>query len=301
MTRVAIWVVVTWIASVSVTARAGTPTDDFFDWPMWSDGKAEVNLYDATEVRYGKARTANEATLIFVKEDHRGEDLVKADNPRNGDLPALKLNWVVSVPTGIYTYRQQASVFINRETNEPFRETFASHEWCGNTFKDLRRRNKHEWRYSYSSYFGSEGDGEKTLAPSKYPPKAQVLVDALPAFVRALQKKTGATVELAAVPTLWSNKANPAAMELIDIQLRVVKRETVTVPAGTFQAWRVEATYPDGGRDVYHVADDDARRLLHMTRADGAVYKLRKSLRVAYWQLNNPGDQKLKEGSGIRR
>ncbi|MBI1373505.1 MAG: hypothetical protein GC159_12320 [Phycisphaera sp.] len=292
---------------LTANVTAAPPTEPFFDRHMWSDGKAEVNLYDATEVRYGVARKATEAVLIFVKEDHRAADMVKADDASKADLPAVKLNWSVEVPTGIYTYRQQASVFLNRKTNVPFRETFASHEWCGNTWKDLRWDGT-KCDYKWSSYFGDEADGDKQLKFYGATPdsKSGVLFsDALPAIVRTLQydelgngdgKWYGAT---GCAFTLWSNRATPDAISHC-VGFNATGGHKTTVPAGTFTAWRIVAHYTDNVEDVYYVEDGPQRRLLKMQRADGAVYELRKSMRVDYWNHHDPGEESLKQGAGVK-
>jgi len=46
------------------------------------------------------------------------------------------------------------------------------------------------------------------------------------------------------------------------VTLRVLRQETVEVPAGTFQAWRVEVRAPGGVKQTAWYATDSARRLL---------------------------------------
>ena len=46
------------------------------------------------------------------------------------------------------------------------------------------------------------------------------------------------------------------------VTLRVLRQETVEVPAGTFQAWRVEVRAPGVKQTAWYAADDTARRLL---------------------------------------
>ncbi|MAE60397.1 MAG: hypothetical protein CMJ49_03470 [Planctomycetaceae bacterium] len=309
--RLAMGMVVVGAAVLAITAtRSGATSrpvfppivDGGFFGAAWDDGLAEINMYEATEVRYGKPRAATEAALIVVKEDHRSEDMVKADDPKRGDLPAIKLNWAVTVPTGIYTYRQMASVFMDRRTGEAFRETFSNQEWCGNTFKDLRRRDDGEEAkldYRWSSYFGSEGDGERT---EKVTLGARPIVfhDALPVWVRSLEFDGWGQGrrQFRLVPTLWANRALPGRFEVIEGEVVVEGREMVQVPAGEFEAWRVEVFIGETV-EVYHVDVSRWHRLLRMERADGAVYALKKSMRRAYWGEHDPGDEKLKAGVGI--
>ena len=269
--------------------------NEFFDDALWHDGKAEVSLYDATEVRYGKPRKAEEATLIVVKEDHRSRDFVKADNSINAGLPALKLNWVVDVPTGIYTYRQMASVFLDRRTGLPFRETFASHEWCGSTFKDLKqvtRTTASTFNYAWTSYFGSEGKGSKTVRAIG----DALWSDALPVTLRGLPfggEKKNWNAEV--LPTLWANKAQPDKMKPAKVTVNIANKESINVPAGEFEVWRVEVNYSAESQEVYYIETKPPHRLIQMHRADGAEYKLRKTMRIDYWNHHDPGDESLRD------
>ena len=65
--------------------------------PLWDDGKAEVAIYEAREIRYGRPHESR-AVFIVVKEDFHRELLVKADPPYEGKqlIPVLKLNAVHS-------------------------------------------------------------------------------------------------------------------------------------------------------------------------------------------------------------
>jgi len=82
--------------------------------PLWDDGRAEVSIYEAVEVRYAQPRTG-QVVQILVKEDHLPGTWVKADDPsRAGLVPVLKFNWIFKVPTGVYSYEQMLSAFLRR-------------------------------------------------------------------------------------------------------------------------------------------------------------------------------------------
>lgn len=270
-------------------SSADADTRPLFDESPWHDGNAEVNFYDATELRYGEQRTADEAVLIFVKEDHRSDMMVKADDPGDADLPAVKLNWVVEIPTGLYTYRQQASVFVNRETNLPFRQTFASHEWCGNVFKDLRRTGPDAYRYEWTTYFEQDGEGSRQIATDTAAPV--IFADALPVYVRTVQRDHAVAV----LPSLRSIRAQAEGFGPAPGTLELGEEREITVPAGDFVVQPVTVTYEDGRVDVYEVEAGGSRRLLRMRLADGSCYELRRSLRIDYWNRNAPTDEALRE------
>ena len=99
----------------------------------------------------------NQKTVIFIS---KPDELVKADDWKQpGLLPVLKLNTVIEVPTGIYTYRQMVSVFFHRATLQNIKETLTSHEWCGNSFKELLNFNPH---HSFRAHTYWDGMGEVT-------------------------------------------------------------------------------------------------------------------------------------------
>src|SRR6266571_9339037 len=90
--------------------RAAEPVagpNPFSSNPLWDDGRAEIDAYEAAISRYGTPRTLT-AYLIVVKEDFSKRQLVKADPDHDpGDLlTVLKLNHVINYQTGIYSYHQ---------------------------------------------------------------------------------------------------------------------------------------------------------------------------------------------------
>ncbi len=72
-------------------------------------------------------------------------------------------------------------------------------------------------------------------------------------------------------------------------------RDHAATPAGLYDdAYRVDVTV-GGKRDSYWFDPAPPHVLIRMERADGAVYSLRKTLRIAYWEHHDPGDEKLLE------
>jgi len=298
-------------------AAIGPPVDvGFLTDAHWSDGRAEVNYYEAVEPRYGIEREADEAVLIFVKEDHRSDTLVKADDPARADLPAMKLNWITSIPTGIYTYQQMASVYVHRETGEVFRETFASHEWCGNTFLDLRTTmptspSAGDYRLAWTSYFAGEARGEKRFEGGAVPADALLIrLRALP-FEEHADRRSGdgadatgnggdesstvAQWPVTLLPSLRRNRVDPDTMRPVRANVRLAAAETIETPAGSFacrlvevEAADPEAAPPNAGLGRYWIEAAFPHRLIAMELADGSTYRLARSERLAYWQMNDP-------------
>ncbi|MEL7060212.1 MAG: hypothetical protein AAGN46_09340 [Acidobacteriota bacterium] len=250
----------------------------------WYEGEAEVNAYEATLEKYGAAREAERVIHILVTEGHDPEMLVKADDWRRDDLvPMLKFNSVVSVRTGIYHYQQMLSFFFDRRDLGLAKMTLASHEWCGNTFKQLVN---HDGRstYDFNTYWDGQGDGSFEVDF----PEDLVIYEALPVAVRPLRFAEGLTVE---TPLLGPQRSSQATRPVIEkATVRVGAVETIEVPFGRGRAWPVTVEHA-GGSDALWFEADFPHRLLRWEQAGGDRFELSASDRLAYWQLTGPGDE----------
>ncbi len=249
----------------------------------WYQGKAEVNFYNAQEVRYRVRRPA-EVYHIIVTEKHKKDLLVKADDWRQPDLlDVFKFNNVITVPTGIYTYRQMLSLFMSRDELRAVKLTFGSQEWCGNTFKEIVDFGDRSY-YDFNSYFDGEGHrrGELRLPPDV------VFYDGLPVLLRALRFEVGSNLRFQMLPTQVSNRAPLPEVETAS--LRVLERAPIQVPAGKSEAYAVEVKHSRGA-DKFWFEAEFPNKMLRFERYDGALYELRKSGLLEYWRLNKPGDE----------
>lgn len=250
--------------------------------PLWDDGRAEVSVYEATEVRYGKPRPAR-VVQILVKEDHRPGAWVKADDPaRAGLVPVLKFNWIFEVPTGVYSYEQMMSAFLRRSDLRLVRATLSGHEWCGNTWKDLAPGDRSAL-LEYRTYWESEMAGERRIDWGE----DTLAADALPVILRAVPPTTAGPFAARLFPTLVGNRVGDPNHVPVVIQvtpdaplpenerLARATRIDVIAPAGTSRYW-FEPALP--------------RRLLRLETAAGARHRLLTSRRLPYWELNAPGD-----------
>ncbi|MEM9593483.1 MAG: hypothetical protein AAGD06_04445 [Acidobacteriota bacterium] len=277
---------------VLVSAAAPALGGDLFqhldpEWmsqPYWYDGEAEVNRYGAEIVIYGQARKADDLAHILVTESHKPDLLVKADDWReDGLVGMLKFNYVTSVRTGVYAYQQMLSFFFDREDLGLAKMTLASHEWCGNTFKELvnfRGRSG----YDFNTYWDGQGNGSYDV---EFPANL-VVYDSLPVQLRALRFSEGleATVEL--LPGQLSSRVSEPRWSTA--KLKVAGRERAKVPAGTFDAWVVELTHA-GGTDRLRFEAAFPNRMLSWTQAGGNRFELASSDKAAYWSLNRIRDE----------
>ncbi|MDX6766025.1 MAG: hypothetical protein SFU85_04465 [Candidatus Methylacidiphilales bacterium] len=249
------------------------PAPDFLNAPLWDGGKAELTLYQAREIRYGTARDC-EVRLITVKEPWNDRLGVKADG--NGDREVIKLNQIVSVPTGTYRYEQMHSLFLDRKTGRALKFSYSHHDACGNTFK-MGRFLDNILTFTWHTYWDGEGDGVQNLPWSE----TTHLYEELPLRVR-----------------MWASegKVDPSQITLLNPQMnsRLGKPATATARVQVSAAggeFHYTVTH-DNGKDLLVVDNAFPHTLRSWTRADGATWTLRKTLMLDYWNKNQSGDEK---------
>jgi hypothetical protein len=122
----------------------------------WYAGEAEITSYKLEQARYGEIREGK-AVLIFVTEDFLPEIQVKADYPKQSNIPILKLNATKSFNTGVYPYSIMQSTFYPVANNQHALKVSSSmQEWCGHVYAQLNNRSQFE--VMSHSYFEGEAD-----------------------------------------------------------------------------------------------------------------------------------------------
>jgi hypothetical protein len=295
-------------AASSAQAAARSPFE-----PHWQDGRAELDGYRFSVVRYGQTRQGT-AAMIFVTEPFSTSKAVKVDDPSQspGDTyEALKLNFVRDFQTGIYDYNTMVSVFVRSRDFAPVKTTFSSAEWCGHVYEEMLYE-PHHIADRYSSYFEDESgtrrlrrydDGVaeenlyillRGLRGDYLRPGERRRVPFLPgAFYRRLAHR----------PLAWSGA-------LIE---RLRGTESVSVPAGRFEAF-VYTVRVDGGRDGRFWIESAYPHRIVRWRWSAASKTPRKSWspaegtdsgelagssRLAYWKLNQTGGESYLREIGL--
>ncbi|MBC5772913.1 hypothetical protein H8S95_02470 [Pontibacter sp. KCTC 32443] len=246
------------------------------DWAMhklWDDGLAEVAIYDAERVVYGKKRSFD-FTIITVKEDFNNEHNAKTDDYIRGDLfPVMKVNQFCRIPTDNYPYHYLTSVFIKRE--QPWhlhKQTTSSQEWCGNTFKAITDSGD-KYNLNYNSYFDGQGEGNYKLK------KELLFEDQLPYTLRALRFRNGLTFKADIAETQQTNKATQP----------VAYNATITSKKATInnrEVWQVQVQLAPDKINSYWFATEYPNTLIRQQTWDGRKLELKKISRYAYWQGN---------------
>jgi hypothetical protein len=274
------------ILSLTAAAHAQFSTAFFQDEKYWGDGKAEFNFYDAVEMRYGQPRKC-EVIHILVREPFAERDLVKAEaDTRGGTYPVIKLNQILHIPTGVYAYQQMHSAFWRCDTSALVKATLTSNDSCGNTYKEfralggLRGLMTAGWRYEWRTYWEGMSAGEENISA----PENAVFYDELPIRVRTIDfAQPRGEFEIQLAPTIIKSKKDQLAfisskvaweVRPDDIEVTVTSAEN----SGTKQ------------RETFILEAKAPHRLREWQRPDGGRLTLRKSLKLDYWNYNQPGD-----------
>jgi len=256
--------------------------------PIWDDGKAEVSIYQVEEPYSGQVRRF-EARMIVVKEDFKREQLVKSEpGPVPGEtFPVLKLNHLRLIPAGTYDYHQIVSVFLDRETFRTVKLTMAHFESCGITYVEAIPKGDRLIHTSHS-YWDGEGDRVQKIpfTPADY------LYDALPLQLRGLDFTDSSPRKARVLPTQMGGRVRSTS--LVPMEIQVAGKESLKVPAGVFETYRVEITLPEG-KENFFFETAFPHHLIQLDTMRGGHYRLRKTIRLDYWSHHDEGDEKILE------
>lgn len=242
----------------------------------WADGRAEFNIYEAKIVRYDQPRDC-EVIHILVREPFDPKQLVKPDqSDRPGMIPVLKLNQILHIPTGIYVYQQMHSNFWRVDDGALVKFTLTSNDSCGNTFKSWKR-DGNTATYAWHTYWDGMADGEKKVRaqPGTY------FYDELPMRVRTIDFETsksgGFDIQLA--PGVIKSKKDDIAFTPARVSYEKGGEEIVVKVASA------------AGTDTFTLAPEFPYLLRTWKMAGGGELKLKRSLKVDYWNYHAPGDK----------
>jgi len=260
-------------------ANGGLPVDPAWAAdPIWDDGLAEVSLYDAERVVYGKPR-AYELRMIVVKEDLSDDQHVKADPPYAGRAltGVLKMNLAATIQTDNYPYQYLTSIFVRRDDVRALvKATVGSQEWCGNTFKEVIT-----WdgppRIHAHSYFEGQGDVEHPLPLDG----TGLLDEQLLLVLRAATVPDGSEWTVRVADTMTTNNGKEVAVR--ETRLSSAGTESLVTPLGRVTAHRYRLTQEGGESATYWIDVAPPRSVMRMESSDGRRLILKERARRDYW------------------
>ena len=241
----------------------------------WNDGKAEYSIYAAEIMRYGTARPC-EVLHILVREPFDPKQLVKPEGATRPDSVAvLKMNQILTVPTGLELYQQMHSSFWRVDNAQLLKFSLTSNDSCGNTYKEGRRAGD-QFAYDYRTYWDGMAGGTENVAV----PANGYFYDELPWLVRTIDfTKSSAPFEIQLAGSIINSKKDTFAFQPAKISFTSNERS-------------IDVAVQHAAGTDHFVLDRDGPHLLREWKAaDGSHLKMKRNLKVDYWNYNKPGDR----------
>lgn len=241
----------------------------------WGDGKAEYSIYGAQVVRYGTPREC-EVLHILVREPFDPKQVVKPDDSKRPDIiNVLKLNQILHIPTGLEVYQQMHSNFWRVDNAQLLKASLTSNDSCGNTYKEARR-NGDQFTYEWRTYWDGMAGGEEDVKP----PANGYFYDELPWLVRTIDFRAPAPeFEIQLTGSMINSKKDNFTFALARVSFTSTER-TIDV-----------AVKHNGGTDHFILDRNFPHLLREWNAADGSRLKMKRNIKVDYWNYSKPGDR----------
>jgi hypothetical protein len=242
----------------------------FLEAPFWDDGQAEIAVYKAERPHYGQLYPS-EITYYLVKEPFNPKEKVKSNTPEgDGVVPAIKLNQVITTPTGTYTYQQMHSAFWSKKAGTLLKASLSHHEACGSSYKEVLRSGD-QFHYLAHTYWQGQSRVERSIALSS----TTWWQDELPFQLRRLVADDQPLPEpIFLIPTMIHSKAGATGPKPATLQ-----RDGFTVTVTHV-----------GGKDQLTFDPEWPHIMTSWKQADGTRLTLKKHLRLDYWNHHDPDD-----------
>jgi hypothetical protein len=271
------------------SGREGVNEEQFSKY--WYQGKAEINVFDLVQSRYGEDRSGK-AVMIFVTEDFSKKKQVKLDNPESAGADAqkvLKLNMTREFVTGVYPYHTMLSVFspIYEEVNAP-KITSSVTEWCGQSFSQLNWKNS-SYQATLFSYFEKEGDQElsiNALAEDELFNLIRLNPDLVPMgdikLIPGLVFQRFAHIPLQAEEATISRKETGENQSEVEVAYSEIGRKLIIRYNQSFpyeiMAWQEIQTKPDGKQEITSATRTKLSMLDYWNKNEAIFEGLRQDL-----------------------
>jgi hypothetical protein len=264
-------------------------TSAFDDY--WYGGKAELNLYELNQERYGELRKGH-AVLIFVTEDFLTDAQVKKEKETNQhSTSVLKINQLRKFNTGIYDYSTMGSVFspVKQHTpSSPIKSTFSAQEWCGQTWLQFNQRSG-GYEVAGYSYFQQEGDVRRVL-------QQVYLEDGLWNQIR-LNPELIESGEVQMVPS-----GQFIRFKHISIQPFAANLSTVAYQGEEFQGndlMVLKLQYSDIERALSIYYEKEFPHFIVGWKEGNTTAKIKRKLKLDYWNKNSVQDSVFRKELGL--
>lgn len=268
----------------------------------WSQGKAEVNVYEVSQNRY-QENHSGQLVSVFVTEDFLTDKQVKNERYINENSTwILKNIQLKKFTTGVYDYSLFNSVFtpINRNKfPKSLKVSASSQEWCGTMYTQFNLILDTDYKVEHRSYFESEGDRVTRIKKSYLEDEVFTVLRMNPLLLPV------GTVQL--IP--------PANyIQLKHLQIKSYKAITSLIPYDKKEIsgsnlMQYKIVYPELNRSISIVFENKAPYKIMgwfekfpssfdgKSRTTSIILKTQKML--PYWRQNSLNDKYLREELGL--
>jgi hypothetical protein len=187
----------------------------------------------------------------------------------------LKLNQIIHAPVGLLVYQQMHSNFWRVDNGQLFKFSLTSNDSCGNTFKEGRRAGD-ALTYEYRTYWDTMAEGKESIAI----PANGWFCDELPWRVRTLDfRKPSGDADVQLAQSSINSKKDSFAFKPAKILFTSTEREiSVNVQHAS-------------GADRFVLDREPPHLLREWTAAGGNHLKMKRNLKVDYWNYGKNGDR----------
>ena len=257
----------------------------------WYAGKAEITSYSLSQERYGELREGT-AVTVFVTEDFKPQEQVKADRYSNKNVPVMKFNGTKKFLTGVYPYSIMTSAFNPvQKDKHALKIANSVQEWCGQVYMQLNNREQFEFRSH--SYFESEGDQsfnlEKTWLEDEIWNRIRINPEELP------------TGDISMIPAFESLRLRHKQARSYEATASLKQGDSLSI---------YEIKYPSLGRDLIIYFNSSFPFEIEKweetnvgwratdTRLTTTATRI-KRIRTDYWTKNSNSDISLRDSLGL--
>jgi len=258
----------------------------------WYSGEAEISSFELEQVRYGEIRKGS-AVHVYVTEPFLADKQVKADYPKDGDVPVLKLNSTKKFLTGIYPYSIMTSTFspVNQE-GHALKVSNSVQEWCGQVYTQLNNRDSFE--VVSHSYF--EGEADQNLSIEKI-----VLEDELWSLIR-LRPETLPVGTFSALPSLEYLRLSHRDMRAYEVSANLNESEGLVSYSLKYPELRRTLTI-NFNRDFPYQIESWSESINPGMGSNSktltSTARRIKSIKTAYWRQNSNRDRGFRDSLGL--
>jgi hypothetical protein len=257
----------------------------------WYRSKAEINVYDLDQARYGnfyKGQLVN----IYVTEPFRLDKQVKKEKGTVNNFVnnVLKLNSIRRFSTGVYDYSAMTSVFVPTASNNfgnALKVSCSVQDWCGQTYSQLNF-GQNGYNYLGRSYF--ENEVEENYHVNKAMTEDELLVS-----LRLMPDRIKSGSQML-IPSLLSVRFRHQKLKPL---LAVISQTNYTESKFKGQQLKVlEVAYKNDDRNIRMVYEnifpfkvvgiEETYKQKDVMMTSYAT--LRKTTREPYWTQNAPSD-----------